>query len=120
MRIEDVNLINSTVWHFNVFQLPRYVSQLEEAQTQHIEQLNNLKMSLKERSRTALDSRSAQETECLPDRDITERADRAENSIEVIAKFCSILGFHAIIAPVSRQYHASITPVSRQYHTSIS
>ena len=59
----------------------RYISSLEEAQAHHIEQLSNLKMSLKERSRTAHEARP--HAECVPARDVIDRGDRAENSIEV-------------------------------------
>ncbi|XP_063675113.1 E3 ubiquitin-protein ligase TRIM37-like isoform X3 [Bolinopsis microptera] len=57
-----------------------YISSLEESQSQHIEQLNNLKMSLKERSRVLHDARP--HAECVPARDVTDRTDRTENSIE--------------------------------------
>ncbi|KAL5255479.1 hypothetical protein ACHWQZ_G010899 [Mnemiopsis leidyi] len=58
-----------------------YISSLEEAQAHHIEQLSNLKMSLKERSRAAHEARP--HAECVPARDVIDRSDRAENSIEV-------------------------------------
>ena len=61
--------------------VPRYISSLEESQSQHIEQLNNLKMSLKERSRVLHDARP--HAECVPARDVIDRTDRTENSIEV-------------------------------------